>query len=335
MAPAIAELTRPAAPRSTIRDVSSTSPVSLDSFVGQTHVVEAVQVGLDACRQDGTRFPHSLFVGPPGLGKSNLVQIIAQELGVELRETLGQTLVQSSDLAALLLEAEDQQIIFIDEADELAGEHQTLLYRALAERKLFLQRGRGGKAARSLDLENFTLILASNHESRLARPLVDRFKMLCRFEFYASPEILRLLEDRIAALGWQCEEEVLSLLAQRSRGVPRLALRLLESARRTSRSQGADILCVQHFDRMCRIEGIDQRGLDRTERAYLHILATAKVPVRLGVIADRLGLPSRTISGVIEAFLVRQGLISRSDDGRQLTEEGASYIRETVVSVAP
>lgn len=110
-------------------------------FVGQQPVVEAVRIALDAARNDGGRFPHALFVGPPGLGKSNLVQIIAREMGVELRETLAQTLVQSSDLAGLLLDTESRQILFIDEADEMQPEQQTLLYRALAEAKLFLPRG--------------------------------------------------------------------------------------------------------------------------------------------------------------------------------------------------
>lgn len=311
-----------------IRDVCDTVPTSLNSFMGQEHVVAAVKVALDASRNDGTRFPHALFVGPPGLGKSNLVQIIANELGVELRETLAQTLTQSSDVAALLLEAESRQIIFLDECDELDVGHQTLLYRALAERKLFLPQGRGNRAMRCLPLENFTLIMASNHESRLARPLVDRFKIVCRFEFYSSREIHALLTDRVARLGWNCNEDVLPKIARVSRGVPRIGLRLLESVHRTARSENAEILTADHFERMCGIEGLDGRGLDRTECAYLRILGAEGRAVRVGVIADRLGLPTRTVSGVIESFLVRERLISRTDDGRSLTDAGVRYVEE-------
>lgn len=311
-----------------IRDVSDTVPTSLDSFVGQEYVLAAVKVALDASRNDGTRFPHALFVGPPGLGKSNLVQIIANELGVQLRETLAQTLIHTNDIAALLLEGESRQIIFLDECDELDVGHQTLLYRALAERKLFLPQGRGSRAMRCLPLEDFTFIMASNHESRLARPLVERFKMVCRFEFYSAQEILALLTDRAAALGWNCKDDVLPRIAQVSRGVPRIGLRLLESVRRTARSENAEILTASHFGRMCRIEGLNGRGLDRTECSYLRILGEEGKAVRVGVIADRLGLPTRTVSGVIESFLVRERLISRSDDGRALTDAGVRYVEE-------
>jgi Holliday junction DNA helicase RuvB len=228
----------------------------------------------------------------------------------------------------LLLEAEAHQVLFIDESDEMEPTQQTLLYRALAEGKLFLPRGRSPASPRCLPLEDFTLIMASNHESRLARPLVERFKMLCRFEFYAEHEIWEVLGDRAAGLGWRTENEVVSLISTRSRGVPRIGLRLLESVHRVARSEQAEVVTVAHFDKMYRIEGLDARGLDRTERAYLGILLAGRGPVRLNVIADRLGLPARTVSGVVESFLVRLGLVSRTDDGRELTAEGLRYAEE-------
>jgi Holliday junction DNA helicase RuvB len=312
-------------------DVNGHAPTSLENFVGQQQVVAAVKVALDACRNDNASFPHALFVGPPGLGKSNLVQIIANELAVDLTETLAQTLTGTSHLAALLIEVEARQILFIDEADELAPEQQTLAYRALAEGKLFLPRS-SSTAARHLDLEDFTLILASNHESKLARPLVERFKLLCRFEFYTAQQIVQLLAGRAAALAWACEGQVLPLIAARSRGIPRTALRLLESTRRIARSRGTHTVTDDHFNQMCAVEGIDHRGLDRTERSYLSILASADSPVRLGVLADRLGLPTRTVSGVIEPFLVRQNLINRSDEGRSLTAGGIEHLKESLAS---
>ena len=296
--------------------------------MGQRQVLAAVEVALAAARHDQSRFPHALFVGPPGLGKSNLAKVIANELGVQLHETLAQSVPKTSDLAALLLEAESGQVVFIDEADELPPEQQTLLYRALSEAKLFLPRGGTASSARSVPLDDFTIVLATNHESRLARPLVERFKLLCRFQYYTEAEVLSLLDARLRAVGWRCEVEVLGLIARRSRGVPRTGLRLLESLRRTARSERADIMTVAHFERTCQIEGIDQRGLERIERAYLHVLQSAGKAVRLNVIADRLGLPVRTISGCVEPFLVREGLIGRTDDGRQLTPEGVRYLEQ-------
>ena len=308
-------------------DVNAVLPSSLDAFVGQKAVVEVVKVGLQASRNSGSPFPSALFTGAAGLGKSQLVGIIANEMGVELRETLAQTLTTTGELGALLLEAQRGDIVFLDEADALPEAQQVLLYRALAEKKLFVPRGGSGRAARALPLEDFTLILASNHESRLASPLVQRFKLLCRFEFYTTNEIANLLTTRIEALGWTCGDGVVAAVAQRSRGVPRVGLRVLEAVYRVAQSEGGSVLTLAHAERACRMEGLDHRGLDRTERAYLTILAAASGPVRLGVIADRLGLPARTISSCVEAYLVREGLISRSDEGRELTEAGARYVQ--------
>jgi Holliday junction DNA helicase RuvB len=145
----------------------------LNAVVGQRHVVEAAEVALAACHADGARFPHTLLAGPPGLGKSLLVQILARELGVALHETLGQNLNRPSDVAALLLEAEAGEIVFVDESDELSSENQTLFYRALAERKLFLSRGKSGRSSRILPLEDFAVIFACNHENRIG-PSADR-----------------------------------------------------------------------------------------------------------------------------------------------------------------
>jgi len=311
-------------------DVNAATPSRLDQFVGQSTVVEQVRVALAACRNTGAAYPSSLFAGAPGLGKSQLVTIIAAELGVPLRETLAQTLATAGDLQALLLDARDRDIVFLDEADELPPPLQTLLYRALAERKLFVPRGRSGRHDVALPLDAFTLILATNHESRLQRPLVERFKIINRFEFYSHAEIERLLRDRSAGLGWASDAEVFPLVAARSRGVPRVGLRLLEAVHRVAVSESEERLTATHVLRACDIEGIDSRGLDRTERDYLRILAPEGSdvgPVRPGVIADRLGLPLRTLQAVIEPFLIRMDLISRSEQGRTLTPEGQRYVR--------
>ncbi len=195
----------PPCPAQSVNDVL---PASLDAFIGQHNVVEAVRVGIQASRNTGSPFPSTLCCGPPGTGKSGLVQIIGNELGVELHETLAQTLTGSGDLQALLLAAQDGEIVFLDECDELPSDLQVLLYRAVAERKLFLPRGSSNRPARALPLANFSLILATNHESKLAAPLVQRLKLHCRFEFYSDSEIARLVAHRAQVLGWACETAV-------------------------------------------------------------------------------------------------------------------------------
>jgi Holliday junction DNA helicase RuvB len=313
-------------------DVNSSVPRRLDQFVGQSSVVEQVRVALAACRNGGGSYPSSLFTGAPGLGKSQLVAILAAELGVPLRETLAQTIATTGDLRALLLDARDCEIVFLDEADELPPSMQTLLYKAMAERKLFVPRGHSGRQDVALPLDDFTLIMASNHESRLQRPLVERFKIINRFEFYGETEIERLLRDRAGGLNWQCHDGVFRVVAARSRGVPRTGLRLLETVHRVALCENSGDLTVAHVERACAIEGIDGRGLDRSERQYLRILDGDGGPVRPGVLADRLGVPLRTLQSVIEPFLIRVNLINRSDHGRTLTDDGVRYVREMTFS---
>ena len=307
--------------------LNDSGPNVLERMIGQKQVVDTVRVALEASWNDGVRFPDAGLFGPAGVGKSTLCSLIARELGSTLHETLAQTLTSPGDLHALLMTAGDRDVVLIDEADELHPELQTLLYRAVAERKLFLPRGSSSRMPPAIDLANFTLLMACNHESRLAPPLVQRLKLVCRFGFYEQSELERILQDRVRAVRWTVESSVLVEIAKRSRGVPRVALRHLDATHRVSRSENADAITRAHFDRMCRLEGIDAAGLDATEQAYLRVLSqTAGRPLRLGIIADRLGLPSRTVSMSLEPFLVRSGLINRSDSGRELSPLGLQYV---------
>jgi holliday junction DNA helicase RuvB len=308
-------------------NINDTGPNVLERMIGQSQVVQTVRVALEASWNDGTRFPDAGLFGPAGVGKSTLCSLIARELGSPLHETLAQTLTSPGDLHALLMSAADRDVVFIDECDEMDGELQTLLYRAIAERKLFLPRGSSPRTPPAIPLANFTMLMACNHESRLAQPLVQRLKLVCRFGFYDANEIERILSDRVRALRWSVADGVLAEIAKRARGVPRIALRHLEAAHRVSRAENEPIITRAHFDRMCQLEGLDAAGLDPTEQQYLRILhGAAGKPLRLGVIADRLGLPSRTLSISIEPFLVRTGLIYRSDAGRELSSAGRLYV---------
>jgi Holliday junction DNA helicase RuvB len=308
-------------------DIGQASPPTLDHVVGQRAVVSQVKVALEAAFADNTRACHMLLTGAPGLGKTLLAQIVAREMASDYHETLGQSLAQPSDLYGLLLQATDRSIVFVDEADELPPSIQTTLYRAVEEKKLFLPQSSSGRGAKTIPLADFTLLLASNHEHSLVQPLRDRLKLILRFEPYTEDELNELVRQRARALRWDVDDDVLRLIAGRGRGTPRLALRLLESCRRTCRSESETAIRRHHFDRTCELEGIDGLGLDRQEIQLLRILEDAAGAVRLNVIASRLGLPARTVSEVVERHLVQLGLIDKAPDGRRITAKGLAHLR--------
>lgn len=206
---------------------------------------------------------------------------------------------------------------------ELRKEYQTSLYRAIEGRKLFIQ-GRSSQV-QSIPLADFTLLLSTTDEYCLLQPLRDRMKLLLRFQFYSDDDLTVLLRQRSRALNWVVDEGVFAHVAQRARGTPRLALRLLQSARRVCRAEGERNITLAHLERACGLEQIDALGLGPTEQAYLRILAEGDS--RLNVIASRLGLPARTVSQVSEPFLIRAGLVVKDDQGRrQLTALGREHL---------
>ena len=309
-------------PRSEVNDVS---PSSLSHIVGQQSVVQQVVTALDASQMDAKKFDHSLLVGPPGMGKSALAAVIAAEMAGGFHEVLGQSIKKSADLNALLLAAKDRDVVHIDEAHELKTPFQTVLYMALDKRKIVLN-GQKGQIPDSIPLKDFTLLLSSTDEHALLQPLRDRMKLILRFQFYSNDELVIVQQQRSRALGWDVEEAVFPLIAQRSRGTPRLALRLLQSCRRVCRSIGETTITVDHLQRACELEQIDSLGLGPIEQQYLQIVATG---ARLNVISSILSLPTKTVSEVVEPFLIRAGLVLKDDQGkRQLTAKGREHVSD-------
>jgi Holliday junction DNA helicase RuvB len=305
-------------------EINDVSPTSLSHIIGQGAVVEQVRVAIEAAFADGKKFDHALLVGPPGLGKTQVASVIACEMATELHEVLGQSIKRPADLSGVLLAAQDKQIVHFDEVHEMKREFQTALYRAVEERKLFVQ-GRSSRV-RSIPLADFTVLLSTTDEFAVLPPLRDRMRLVLRFEFYTPEELRTLLKQRSLGLRWHVEEPVLPMIAQRSRGTPRLALRLLQSCRRVCRSEGKSTITVAHLERACVLEGIDALGLGPTDQQYLRILAEGDS--RLNVVASRLGLPARTVSHVVEPFLLRAGLVVKDDQSRrQLTALGREHLR--------
>ena len=198
-------------------------------------MVEQVRVAVEAAFADGKKFDHALLVGPPGLGKTQLASVIACEMATELHEVLGQSVRAAADLNAILLAAQDKQIIHFDEIHEMKREFETALYRAVEERKLFVQ-GRSSRV-QSIPLADFTVLLSTTDEFAVQQPLRDRMKLVLRFEFYSTGDLITLVKQRSLGLRWKVDEGVFPRIAQRSRGTPRLGLRLLQSCRRVCRAE--------------------------------------------------------------------------------------------------
>jgi Holliday junction DNA helicase RuvB len=304
-------------------EINDVRPSSLSHIVGQRSVVEQVKVAVEAAFADSRKFDHALLVGPPGLGKTQIASVIAREMATDLHEVLGQSVKTPADLNAVLLAAQDKQIVHFDEFHEMKREFMTALYRAVEERKLFVQ-GRSSRV-QSIPLGDFTVLLSTTDEFSVLQPLRDRMRLVLRFSFYSEEELTVLLRQRSRALNWSVDESVFPHVAQRARGTPRLALRLLQSARRVCRAEGERAITLGHLGRACALEGIDALGLGPTEQAYLRILAEGDS--RLNVIASRLGLPPRTVSQVTEPFLLRSRLVLKDDYGRrQVTALGREHL---------
>jgi Holliday junction DNA helicase RuvB len=318
-------------PEEQASDIGDVGPSSLNHLIGARGIVAQVGTAIDAAFADNRSMDHCLLVGPPGLGKSALAQVIAKELATEFHEILGQSIQTVADLNCVLLAAEDKHVVHVDEAHELKREFQVALYLALDQRKIILQTGLSGKSLQPVPIANFTLLLSTTDEFCLLAPLRDRMRLVLRLDFYSEEELILMLTQRAKALGWEVqEEEIFAHVAMRARGTPRLALRLLQSCRRVCRAAGDTVMSVDHLARAFDLEQIDSMGLGIVEQKYLGFLAEGAS--RLNVIASMLGLPSRTVAEVVEPFLLRCGLIIKDDGGRrQLTAHGREHLSNSSV----
>lgn len=301
-------------------------PTSLRHLIGQTGVKAQVTVALEAAWADHRRFDHGMLTGSPGLGKSALATVIAAEMATELHEVLGQSIKRPADLNALLLSASDRDLIHIDEAHELDKRMQTALYLAL-DKRVLLTGSDTGRKPQSVRLADFTLLLSTTDEYKLLQPLRDRMRLNLRFEFYSQAELAEVVRQQVQALRWEVGFGVAERIAVSARGTPRIALSLLQSARRVARSSGQSAVTPMHLVKAFALEGLDALGLNVTEQRHLRLLANG--PTRLNVLASALGLPTRTVADVTESYLIRANLIAKNKDGlRELTSEGRAHLLE-------
>jgi holliday junction DNA helicase RuvB len=304
-------------------------PKSLDEFVGQKAARENLRIFIEAAKQRGDALDHVLFFGPPGLGKTTLAQIIARELGVGFRATSGPVIAKSGDLAALLTNLEDGDVLFIDEIHRLAPAVEEILYPAMEDRALDLMIGEG-PSARSvrIDLPKFTLVGATTRQGLLTTPLRDRFGIPVRLHFYTVDELEKVVTRAAALLDLDIAPDGAAEVAKRSRGTPRIAGRLLRRVRDFANVAGDTTVTRKIADAaLTRLE-VDAMGLDAMDRRYLMMIADIYKggPVGVETLAAGLSEPRDTIEEVIEPYLIQLGLVARTARGRCLNAGGWKHL---------
>ncbi|MGE0237441.1 MAG: Holliday junction branch migration DNA helicase RuvB [Parvibaculaceae bacterium] len=304
-------------------------PQLLKEFVGQSKAKQNLHVFIAAAKGRNEALDHVLFAGPPGLGKTTLAQIVARELGVNFRATSGPVIAKAGDLAALLTNLEERDVLFIDEIHRLNPAVEEILYPAMEDFQLDLIIGEG-PAARSvrIDLARFTLIGATTRTGLLTTPLRDRFGIPVRLDFYTDEELLDIIRRGARVLQVAMAEEGAREIARRSRGTPRIAGRLLRRVRDFATVAGAASIDAKVADTALRNLEVDTRGLDALDHRYLTCIAVnfGGGPVGVETIAASLSEARDAIEEVIEPFLIQQGFVNRTPRGRLLTAHAFRHL---------
>jgi holliday junction DNA helicase RuvB len=307
----------------------SLRPQTLDDFTGQAEARANLKIFIEAAKARGEALDHVLFVGPPGLGKTTLAQIMAKELGVNFRATSGPVIAKAGDLAALLTNLEERDVLFIDEIHRLSPAVEEILYPAMEDFQLDLIIGEG-PAARSvkIDLAKFTLVAATTRLGLLTTPLRDRFGIPVRLNFYTVAELERIVRRGARLMGLPMTEDGALEVARRARGTPRIAGRLLRRVRDFAEVARAEAVNRKVADEaLTRLE-VDSLGLDQLDRRYLTMIAMnfGGGPVGIETIAAGLSEPRDAIEDIIEPYLIQQGFIQRTPRGRVLTANAWKHL---------
>jgi Holliday junction DNA helicase RuvB len=301
---------------------ASLRPQKLGEFIGQEKARANLEIFIKAARARNEALDHVLFVGPPGLGKTTLAQIVARELGVNFRATSGPVISKAGDLAALLTNLEERDVLFIDEIHRLNPQVEEILYPAMEDFQLDLIIGEG-PAARSvkIELSRFTLVGATTRAGLLTNPLRDRFGIPVRLDFYTEAELEQIVTRGARVLGVAITKDGANEIARRARGTPRIAGRLLRRLRDFADVQGNAAIDRAMADQALRALEVDAAGLDAMDRRYLSTIALnyGGGPVGVETIAAALSEPRDAIEDIIEPFLIQKGFVQRTPRGRLLT----------------
>lgn len=297
----------------------SLRPKKLTEYIGQKAVTENLKIFIEAAKIRREPLDHVLFYGPPGLGKTTLAGIIANELGVDLRITSGPAIERAGDLAAILTNLNDNDVLFIDEIHRLNRSVEEVLYSAMEDYALDIIIGKG-PSARSirLDLSKFTLIGATTRAGSLSAPLRDRFGVLSKFELYTIDELKKIIKRSSDILNIGIDDESMTEMARRSRGTPRVANRLLKRVRDFSQVKGTGVIDLEITNQTLKSLGIDEQGLEGLDREILRIIIERfhGGPVGIDTISASIGEERVTIEDVYEPYLIQAGFLHRTQKGR-------------------
>lgn len=307
----------------------SLRPLALGEFIGQAQARSNLSIFIEAAKARNDALDHVLFVGPPGLGKTTLAQIVARELGVNFKSTSGPVIAKAGDLAAQLTNLDERDVLFIDEIHRLNPSVEEILYPAMEDYQLDLIIGEG-PAARSvkIDLPKFTLVAATTRQGLLTTPLRDRFGIPIRLQFYTVEELELIVTRGAKVIGIGMSPDGANEIARRARGTPRIAGRLLRRVRDFAVVGGSDIITRSIADRALRLLEVDSAGLDLMDRRYLSMVAQSfgGGPVGIETIAAALSEPRDAIEEIIEPYLIQQGFVQRTPRGRVLTSHAFSHL---------
>ncbi len=294
-------------------------PQTLENYIGQKSATDNLKVFIEAAKKRGEPLDHVLFYGPPGLGKTTLAGIIANEMGTDIRITSGPAIERAGDLAAILTNLNSNDVLFIDEIHRLNRAVEEILYSSMEDFALDIIIGKG-PSARSirLDLAHFTLIGATTRAGSLSAPLRERFGVVSKFESYTVPELMEIIKRSAKILDVEIDENSLEALAKRSRGTPRVANRLLKRVRDFCQIQGTGIIEPSITEKALKALRVDEYGLENLDREILKIIITRfnGGPVGIDSIAAALGEERVTIEDSNEPFLIQEGFIHRTQKGR-------------------
>ena len=304
-------------------------PQVFDEYIGQTDVKENIKVFVTAAKMRNTSLDHVLLYGPPGLGKTTLSHIIANELGVNIKTASGPTIEKSGDLAAILSTLEPYDVLFIDEIHRIPRYIEEILYSAMEDFKLDIVIGTEGQSRNiNIDLPPFTLVGATTRAGDLSSPLRDRFGITCKLNYYTTEELKTIVKRSARVLNLNIDDKAAEIIAKRSRRTPRIANRLLKRVSDFALVKGLDVINESITNESLRRLNVDESGLDKTDIEYLESLINKfnGGPVGIESIAASIGEEQTTIEDVIEPFLLQEGFIKRTIRGRQVPDKTYEYL---------